>query len=112
MFVHILPAMTRRLIVKTETQVIRRGKERLKAGPVDVALEVMRLPGRVVDARRYVAAREALDRLESRPCSRSGCRRSPRAPPIPRPPGPRSRLQFREGSKPAELGLQHEPAQL
>lgn len=51
---------------------IRRAKRNLEAGQVDVALaEVLRLPGRdaaadwVADARRYVAARRALDTLET-----------------------------------------------
>ncbi|MDQ8757058.1 hypothetical protein RCO27_12550 [Sphingosinicella sp. LHD-64] len=51
---------------------LRRATRRLEAGQVDVALaEVMRLPGReaarewVVDARRYVLARRALDTIET-----------------------------------------------
>lgn len=49
-----------------------RARERLDAGQVDVALaEVLRLPGQqraarwIVDARRYVAARRALDAIET-----------------------------------------------
>lgn len=51
---------------------LRRAMRRLEAGQVDVALaEVMRLPGReharawIEDARRYVAARRALDTIET-----------------------------------------------
>lgn len=51
---------------------LQRAAERLEAGQVDVALaEVLRLPGRaaasewIAQARRYVAARRALDRLET-----------------------------------------------
>lgn len=51
---------------------LRRATRRLEAGQVDVALaEILRLPGReharewIVDARRYVAARRALDAVET-----------------------------------------------
>ncbi len=51
---------------------LRRATRRLEAGQVDVALaEVMRLPGRdhsrdwILGARRYVAARRALDAIET-----------------------------------------------
>ena len=51
---------------------LRRATRRLDAGQVDVALaEVLRMPGRenatdwVADARRYVAARRALDTIET-----------------------------------------------
>jgi hypothetical protein len=51
---------------------LRRAERRLEAGQVDVALaEVMRLPGRrnaddwIAKARRYVAARQALDSIET-----------------------------------------------
>jgi hypothetical protein len=51
---------------------LRRATRRLEAGQVDVALaEVLRMPGRdnarewVADARRYVAARRALDAIET-----------------------------------------------
>lgn len=51
---------------------LERAAERLDAGQVDVALaEVLRLPGRtaaaewIAQARRYVAARRALDRIET-----------------------------------------------
>lgn len=54
------------------TERLRRATRRLEAGQVDVALaEVMRLPGRaaarewVIDARRYVLARRALDAIET-----------------------------------------------
>lgn len=51
---------------------LHRAKRRLEAGQVDVALaEVLRMPGRehagdwIAKARRYVAARRALDRIET-----------------------------------------------
>ena len=51
---------------------LRRATRRLEAGQVDVALaEVLRMPGRekasewIADARRYVAARRALDTIET-----------------------------------------------
>ena len=51
---------------------LRRATRRLEAGQVDVALaEILRLPGReharlwIADARRYVAARRALDAVET-----------------------------------------------
>ncbi|MDQ3139653.1 MAG: hypothetical protein M3Q15_02885 [Pseudomonadota bacterium] len=51
---------------------LRRATQRLEAGQVDVALaEVLRMPGQdkagawVADARRYVAARRALDTIET-----------------------------------------------
>lgn len=51
---------------------LTRARRRLEAGQVDVALaEVLRLPGRdhaeewIADARRYVAARRALDTIET-----------------------------------------------
>jgi hypothetical protein len=51
---------------------LRRAKRRLEAGQVDVALaEVLRMPGHanagewIADARRYVAARRALDTIET-----------------------------------------------
>ena len=51
---------------------LRRATRRLEAGQVDVALaEILRLPGReharewIIDARRYVAARRALDAIET-----------------------------------------------
>jgi hypothetical protein len=51
---------------------LRRATRRLEAGQVDVALaEVLRMPGRsdagawVTAARRYVAARRALDTIET-----------------------------------------------
>ncbi|HET9427961.1 MAG TPA: hypothetical protein VFO69_06340 [Allosphingosinicella sp.] len=51
---------------------LRRATRRLEAGQVDVALaEILRLPGReharewIIDARRYVAARRALDAVET-----------------------------------------------
>jgi hypothetical protein len=51
---------------------LRRATRRLEAGQVDVALaEVLRMPGRdnagawVANARRYVAARRALDAIET-----------------------------------------------
>jgi hypothetical protein len=51
---------------------LRRATRRLEAGQVDVALaEILRLPGReharewIMDARRYVAARRALDTVET-----------------------------------------------
>lgn len=51
---------------------LRRAKRRLEAGQVDVALaEVLRMPGQaqakewIADARRYVAARRALDTIET-----------------------------------------------
>jgi len=51
---------------------LARAKQRLEAGQVDVALaEVLRMPGRdsaadwISDARRYVAARRALDMIET-----------------------------------------------
>jgi hypothetical protein len=51
---------------------LRRATRRLEAGQVDVALaEVLRMPGRanaaewIADARRYVAARRALDMIET-----------------------------------------------
>jgi len=51
---------------------LQRARDRLEAGQVDVALaEVLRLPGQaraarwIADARRYVAARRALDAIET-----------------------------------------------
>lgn len=51
---------------------LQRARQRLEAGQVDVALaEVLRMPGRetaagwIQDARRYVAARRALDTIET-----------------------------------------------
>ena len=51
---------------------LQRAKRRLDAGQVDVALaEVLRMPGQahaaewIADARRYVAARRALDTIET-----------------------------------------------
>ncbi|WP_324748904.1 hypothetical protein SH591_09395 [Sphingomonas sp. LY54] len=51
---------------------LRRATRRLEAGQVDVALaEVLRMPGRenaaewIADARRYIAARRALDTIET-----------------------------------------------
>src|SRR4029450_4367962 len=51
---------------------LRRATRRLEAGQVDVALaEVLRMPGRdyagdwITKARRYVAARRALDAIET-----------------------------------------------
>ena len=61
--------------------------------PDEVALEVMRLPGRgnarewIVDARRYVAAREALDRLEVAALLELRMPPQPRAPADPAPAG-------------------------
>lgn len=53
-------------------QRLERARQKLAAGQVDTALaEVVRLPGReeaaqwIADARRYVAARNALDRIET-----------------------------------------------
>ncbi|HEX6376949.1 MAG TPA: hypothetical protein VFZ91_14650 [Allosphingosinicella sp.] len=67
---------------------LRRAGQSLEAGQVEVALlEVLRLPGHeradrwIADARRYVAAHRALDRLES------AALLEPRAP-APRPPAP------------------------
>lgn len=68
---------------------IRRAKRNLEAGQVDVALaEVLRLPGRdaaadwIARARRYVAARRALDTLET------AALLEPRTAPAARPPQP------------------------
>jgi hypothetical protein len=54
------------------TERLARALQRLEAGQVDVALaEILRLPGRnaagswIADARRYVAARRALDAIET-----------------------------------------------
>lgn len=51
---------------------LKRAREKLAVGQVDTALaEVLRLPGReaaepwIADARRYIAARNALDRIET-----------------------------------------------
>ncbi|MBC7985524.1 MAG: hypothetical protein H7X93_02480, partial [Sphingomonadaceae bacterium] len=51
---------------------LQRARDKLNAGQVDSALaEVLRLPGQaaaaqwIADARRYVAARNALDRIET-----------------------------------------------
>lgn len=70
---------------------LRRATRRLDAGQVDVALaEVLRMPGRtagadwVGDARRYVAARRALDTIET------AALLDPRNPPALDPPAPRA----------------------
>lgn len=54
------------------TERLRRARDKLSAGQVDTALaEVLRLPNReaaqqwIADARRYIAARNALDRIET-----------------------------------------------
>ncbi len=66
-----------------------RATQQLESGKVDVALaEVMRMPGRgnatdwIQKARRYVAARRALDTIET------AALLDPRNPPQPAPPGP------------------------
>lgn len=64
----------------------RRATQRLEAGQVEVALaEVLRMPGRqsarqwVEDARRYVAARRALDTIETAALLESNVRAAPAA---------------------------------
>ncbi len=75
---------------------LRRATRRLEAGQVDVALaEVLRMPGRenasewIADARRYIAARRALDTIET--AALLDPRNPPQAPqpaaPSPRPAG-------------------------
>ena len=73
---------------------LRRATRRLEAGQVDVALaEVLRLPGRenavdwIAKARRYVAARRALDAIETAALVEP--RAQPQMPPPPRPQGTR-----------------------
>lgn len=68
---------------------LTRASQRLEAGQVDVALaEVLRLPGQVnaadwvAKARRYVAARRALDTIET------AALLDPRVPPMQQPPAP------------------------
>lgn len=68
---------------------LRRATRRLESGQVDVALaEVLRMPGRenaqdwIADARRYVAARRALDTIET------AALLEPRTPPKPTAPTP------------------------
>jgi hypothetical protein len=70
---------------------LQRAKRRLDAGQVDVALaEVLRMPGQasagdwVADARRYVAARRALDMIET--AALLDPRNPPDAAPMPAPP--------------------------
>lgn len=77
---------------------LQRAKRRLDAGQVDVALaEVLRMPGHanagewVADARRYIAARRALDTIET--AALLDPRQPPEAVPVPVPPlapGPRT----------------------
>jgi len=79
---------------------LRRATRRLEAGQVDVALaEVLRLPGResagdwIAKARRYVAARRALDTIETAALVEPRTQQQPLAaqvrPPPPRPQGTR-----------------------
>lgn len=77
---------------------LQRAKRRLDAGQVDVALaEVLRMPGQanaaawIADARRYVSARRALDRIET--AALLDPRNPPAGAPVPEPtlsPGPRT----------------------
>ena len=77
---------------------LQRAKRRLDAGQVDVApAEVLRMPGQanaaewIADARRYVSARRALDRIET--AALLDPRNPPAGAPVPEPtlsPGPRT----------------------
>jgi hypothetical protein len=78
------------------TERLRRATQRLEAGQVEVALaEVMRIPGRdnaadwVRNARLYVAAREALDTIETAALLEPRARPAPAPAPPPRPARPR-----------------------